>query len=46
MCDTLIFSLFLLSKKNRVNNSLHPWSEQISLVEERISLILYSLQYI
>ena len=25
-------------KKNRVNNSLHLWSEEISLVEECISL--------
>ena len=28
----------LLSLKNRVNNSLHLWSEKISLVEEWISL--------
>ena len=27
-----------LLSKNRVNNSLHPWSEEISLVEEWISL--------
>ena len=29
-------------KKNRVNNSLHLWSEDISLVEEWISLDSYS----
>ena len=28
----------ILSKKNWVNNSLRPWSEEISLVEEWISL--------
>ena len=31
-------NMYSLKKKNRVNNSLHPWSEEISLVEEWISL--------
>ena len=30
--------VFSIKKKNRVNNSLHLWSEEISLVEEWISL--------
>ena len=34
---TITFSFNLLSKKIRVHNSLHPWSEEISLVEEWIS---------
>ena len=34
----IIIIMLSLKKKSRVNNSLHPWSEEISLVEEWISL--------
>ena len=34
----MIQNAHVLSKKSRVNNSLHLWSEEISLVKECISL--------